>query len=270
MTYRNKNIWIIRNGIITIFILILSLYFIKRSSFSGELPLYSLPADHDTTFTISIIGDSWVEDKHLDTIIHNKLLAQNINNKIISSYQGSARSKSIYQNLYKDRSEPYSSKFIIESRPDYCIVIGGVNDASGQIGASFYSYHMLQIIKTLVHYRIKPVIVSLPEFGIEEIPEDMNLFEGILWRLRNKISAFLNNKGEIDNIKTYRKVLVGELESENLKDVIIIIDFDDVCKDYHKCPDLYLDRGHLSECGKEKLCQIISNKIIETMNGNKK
>ena len=250
------------------FILIFSFYYIKRSSFSKELPFFSLPDDHDTTLTIGIIGDSWVEDKGFDTIIHKKLLNENINSKIISSYQGSAKSKSIYQNLYEDRSEPYSSKSIIESRPDYCIVVGGVNDASGQIGARFYSYHMSQITKTLLHYRMKPVIVSLPEFGIEEIPEDMNLFEGILWRLRNKISAFLNNKGEIDNIKTYRKALVRELESENLKDGIIIIDFDDVCKDYQKCPDLYSDRGHLSECGKEKLCQIITDKLTEAINGN--
>ncbi len=244
-------------------------YLIDRFSLSKVFPYYPVTADKDSTLTIGIIGDSWVEGEKLDSIIHRFLLAANFNNKTISSGQREAKSKSVYQNLFKGNHDPYSSKFIIETRPDCCIVIAGVNDASGQMGANFYSYHIKQIIKTLLHYGIKPLIVSLPEFGIEETPANMNGLVEFFWKLRNKTFANFNNHGEIDNIKTYRKDLLNELVSESLKDSVVIVDFDSVCIDYAGCPQLYADRGHLSKYGKEKLCQVITAALVNTITAQK-
>lgn len=261
-TAMKKKIRIIGIGVITIIILTFSWYLIDRFSYSKELPFYSVTVDNDTTLTIGIIGDSWVAGRKLDSLLHNGLLKKGFKNKILSSGHPGAKSKLIYQNLFENNGNEYSSKFIIENSPDYCIVIAGVNDAASQIGGHFYSYHMSQIIKTLLHYKIKPVIVSCPEFGIKETIDNMN----VLSKYRNVISAYCNDNGEIDNIKTYRKNLAEELVSENLKDSVILIDFDNVCSHYNKCPELYANSSHLSKKGNEILCQIIINELIRKIN----
>lgn len=252
--------------IILIFILFGIMYFTGRSLKSESLPYFPVPPDTCSITTIGIVGDSWVEDKKLDTIIQRYLSDANIETRIISSHQGGAESKQVYQNLFREHSASHSSRFVIENRPDYCVVVAGVNDASSQVGPRFYSHHMALIIKTLLHYEIVPFIVSLPEFGIEEIPENMNIFTGALWKIRNSISASITNKGQINNIVTYRNKLITDLESDNLLDRVIIIDFDLVCDDYSKCLQLYVDRGHLSKCGDRKLSRIIADKLIETIN----
>lgn len=257
-----KKIKIISIGVITIIILTFSWYLIDRFSYSKVLPYYSVTADNDTTLTIGIIGDSWVAGGKLDSLLHNGLLLKGFNNKILSSGHPGAKSKLIYQNLFEEKGNGHSSKFIIENRPDYCIVIAGVNDAASQIGGHFYSYHMSLIIKTLLHYKIKPIIVSCPEFGIRESIDDMN----VLSKNKNLISAYFNNNGEIDNIKTYRKILAEELDSENLRDSVILIDFDNVCSDYNKCPELYANSSHLSKKGNEILSQIIIYELIRKIN----
>lgn len=123
------------------------------------MPFYSVSVDNDTTLTtIGIIGDSWVAGGKLDSLLHIGLLDKGFKNKILSSGHSGAKSKLIYQNLFDEKGNEHSSKFLIENRPDYCIVIAGVNDAASQIGGHFYSYHMSLIIKTLLHYKIKPII----------------------------------------------------------------------------------------------------------------
>jgi len=249
---------IIGIGLIAIFVLSLSWYLIDRFSYSKELPYYELNnSNQDKILTIGIIGDSWVAGNKLDSLLHADLLEHGLNNNIISSGHSGAKTKLIYQNLFKSAAEEHSSKFIIEKRPDFCIVIAGVNDAASEIGSHFYSYHMIQIVKTLLHYKIKPVIVSLPEFGIKESIDNMN----IVSKNRNVISAYFNNNGEIDNIRTYRNVFVEELKSNKLQDSIILIDFDKICSDYNKHPELYANSAHLSIKGYEILGQIITNEL---------
>jgi lysophospholipase L1-like esterase len=256
-------------GIFIPLAIVSSWYLIDRFSYSKELPYYSISTAKDSVLTIGIIGDSWVEKEKLDSLVHLFLTNTNIKSNVLAAGHSEARTKFIYQNLYKEKSEHHSSRFIIESRPDYCIVIAGVNDASGQLGPKYYSYHIRQIIKTLLHYKIKPLIVSLPEFGIEETPANLNKIQKLLWKFRNKTFALFNNNGEIDNIKTYRNHLTKRLIAENLKDSVVIIDFDKVCADFYKCSLLYADRGHLSIIGKTSLCHLIADELIKQINIHK-
>lgn len=261
-----RKIRLIGISLILILVLSFSWYIINRYSYSKELTYYSVKTDTDTLLTIGIIGDSWVAEERLDSTLHIYLLENDIKCKILSSGHPGAKSKLIYQNLFKDSSEENSSKFIIENNPDYCIVIAGVNDAAGQIGGHFYSYHLKKIVKTLLHYKSKPIIVSLPEFGINETIDNMDVFS----KNRSIISAYFNNNGEIDNIRTYRKLFNNELKSENQEDSIILIDFDKACADYHECPDFYANPSHLSVKGDEILCQIITNELINYINTQSK
>lgn len=254
-----KKIRIISLGVIAIIVLTFSWYLIDRFSHSKDLPFYSITADNDTTLTIGIIGDSWVAGEKLDSALNVGLLEKGFENKILSSGHPGAKSKLIYQNLFEEKENEYSSKFIIENSPDYCIVIAGVNDAIGQVGADFYSHHIVLISNTLLHYNIKPIIVNLPEFGIMETTNNME----ILKRERNKVFAKFTNSGQIDNIDSYRKTLIEKLDKENLTDKIIHVDFDDVCSDYNKNKELYANPSHLNEQGNEKLSKVIVNELIK-------
>lgn len=254
-----KKIRIIGFGLVAIIVFAFSWYLINRYSRTTAIPFYSVDYQKDSILTVGIIGDSWVAGKKLDSLLHKDLLINGFHNRILSSGQPGAKSKLIYKNLFKENREITSSKFIVEKSPDYCIVIAGVNDAISQIGSNYYSHHMCQIVKMLLNYNIKPIIVTCPEFGIKETIDDM----GILKKSRNVIAAYINNKGEIDNINAYRKNLSEVLESENLIDSTILIDFDKVCTDYKHCSELYLNSSHLSEKGNIKLTHLIVNDLIE-------
>ena len=132
-----------------------------------------------------------------------------------------------------------------------------MNDEVGQVGKRFYAHHMIMIIETLLHYKIKPIIVELPAVGIEEATNEM----GFVKKIRNIIFAYFNNNGEINNTKTYRKELNVELKNEGLLDKIIYIDFDKVCTDYANHKELYRNTCHLSKKGNEKLSRIIVEEI---------
>ncbi len=253
-----RKIKLIAIGIISLFFIVFAWYLIDRFSYANKQTDYQVnEINQDTVLTFGIIGDSWVAGHKLDSLLHQELLENGINNKIISSGHPGAKSKLIYQNLFKNKDIEHSSKFIIESNPDYCIVIAGVNDEVGQIGKEFYAHHMIMIIETLLHHQIKPIIVELPEVGIEEATNQM----GFIKKYRNMTFAYFNNNGEIDNTKTYRENLNVELEKKELDDEIIFIDFDKVCAEYSNCKELYGNHSHLSKKGNGKLCKIIVEEI---------
>ena len=227
-------------------------------SYSKEQPYYPKICQTDSLITIGIIGDSWVSEKRkLDSLLQKELLGKGIESKVISAGHPGAKSKLIYQNLFKNEDEKYSSKFIIDNCPDYCVIIAGVNDAASQVGAGFYSYHIMLIIKTLLHYDIRPVIVELPEFGIEEVINEMNFIK----RNRNKLYSTITNSGEINCIQTYRDDFQRELAKNNLKDSIIFIPFESICRNYIQCSNLYENSSHLSKEGSQKLIQTIGQKL---------
>ena len=248
--------------VFAVFILVLSYYLMNRFSYAKTLPFFEKSSITNTNVTIGIIGDSWVANNNLDSFLQEKLMAKGVNNKIVSSGNSSARSKLIYQNIFKDSTQQFSSQFVIKANPDYCVVVAGVNDAAGQIGANFYAHHIKLIIKTLLHFNIKPVIVELPEFGIVEYTNNTTIIN----KIRYKIPSFINNKGEIDNIKTYRQSLNNHLAESNLLDKIVFVKFDNICSDYNDCKELYKKDGlHLNRSGNEVLSHHIANAIYENV-----
>ena len=245
-------------GIIILFFVLFTWYIFSRYSYANEEPYYQInKISQNSTPSIGIIGDSWVARQKLDSLLQNELSKIGLSYRIISSGQTGARSKAIYQNLFKHEGIKYSSKFIIENKPEYCVVIAGVNDYSAHFGKKFYSFHMIQIINSLLHYEIKPIIVSLPEFDAIKTIDEMNL----ILKTRSIISSKINNDGELDNISTYRDFFNNELIKNKLTDSILLIDFDKVCCDYFKCKSFYDNPSHLSLLGNIKLCKIIASEI---------
>jgi len=248
--------------VLAVFSLTVTFYLVNRFSFANELAYYPVSEKKHDTLTVGIIGDSWVAGKKLDSLLKDGFKKKGKEINVLSSGHPGAKSKLIYQNMFKDSTDIHSSKSLIESHPDYCVVIAGVNDASGQVGAEFYSYHVEQIIKTLLKNDIKPVIVELPEFGIIESTNSM----GFIKKMRNILFSKFNNKGEVDNIKTYRKNLEHHLSMSKLKDDIIFVDSDAVCYSYDNCKDVFkTDAIHLNKEGNKLLSQNIVNVLFNNV-----
>ena len=141
-------------------------------------PKYVSGSVDSSHVTIGIIGDSWVAGNKLDTVNKNAMMSKGIVCRIFSSGEIGAKTKTIYENLLTDKStDIFSSENILAMHPSYVIVISGVNDAAAQIGKNFYATHLLLIIRTLLLNKIKPVIVTLPEFGIDNYNYNLNFFK---------------------------------------------------------------------------------------------
>ena len=232
-------------------------YFWNKYSYAGEKDYFSSRTNPENGLQIGIIGDSWVVRQNLDSLLQKKLLDRGIQSEIYSSGNPGAKTKKIYENLFEDDTEEFSSKKVIEKKPDYCIVIAGVNDAATHVGPGFYTHHMVMIIKTLLHYNIRPVIVSLPEFGVEEDFNNKNIISS----LSNRGAELVLNEGNQFKIPEYRNALSEELKNDGLDKKVIMLNFDEVSSDYDKDRNLYADPLHLNKQGYQKFSEFLANGI---------
>lgn len=216
--------------------------------------------NNDQQLKVGVIGDSWVH--RIDSItLRNHFLKNGMYvEPLIKGYPG-ATSKMIYTYLF----EPENIEFIIKNRPQYCIIIAGVNDSFRGFGKDFYATHMLKIIETLNHYNIKPVILEIPNFGIEESQNNRNKI-GIY---RDNIWFFIKNENFKD-IETYRMALRQRLTKSQLINNVILIKSTDINLDYKTHNKLlYSDPLHLNPKGYKILLDVLVQKIkkdIETQN----
>ncbi|MCT2408190.1 SGNH/GDSL hydrolase family protein [Chryseobacterium antibioticum] len=233
-------------------------YFWNKYSYAGEENYFSSDTKPETGLQIGIIGDSWVVRQNLDSLLEKKLLDKGVQSEIYSSGNPGAKTKRIYENLFKDDGEEFSSKKVIEKKPDYCIVIAGVNDAATHVGPEFYTHHMVMIIKTLLHYNIKPVVVSLPEFGVEENFKNKNIISS----LSNRGAELFLNGGTEFKIPDYRNALLEELKRNGLDKKVAILNFDEISRDFDKNRDLYADPLHLNKQGYQKFSEFLAKGIV--------
>lgn len=249
---RRRAIYII---FVLISLLISVLYLYNRFSIAHEnLKSPILEPNTDTTLTIGIIGDSWVAAGNMDPFIKNSLRLNGKRCVIYSSGLGGAKTKQVYTNLFANDRDFFSTAFIKLQQVKYCVVCCGVNDSFGQFGKRFYSKNMCLIIKELLKYNIKPVIVELPEYGVHELYNKLHIVN----KLKTHVYAFFTSENGMDNIKEYREALSEELKKQLLNDKIVFIDFDAVCSDYSKCSYLYTDHLHLTDEGYSKLADQIA------------
>ncbi|MBB4808074.1 lysophospholipase L1-like esterase [Chryseobacterium defluvii] len=250
-----------KKKIFIVLIIILGLvgfkYFYDKYSYVDQKEYFSIGFSKKENLKIGIIGDSWVVRQRLDSLLEQKLLDRKIVAEVFASGNPGAKTKLIYENLFKEGNEDFSSKSIIERQPDYCIIIAGVNDAAMDLGPDFYSHHMMLIIKTLLHYNIKPVVVSLPEFGIEENFQKKN----IISKLSNKTADVFLNGGEEFTINDYRAALLKDLYDNKLDNKIILLNFDTVCRDYSNNKNLYSDPLHLNKEGYQKFSEFLAENL---------
>lgn len=233
-------------------------YFWNKYSYAGEEKYFSSTTKPEKGLQIGIIGDSWVVRQNLDSLLVKKLSDKGIQAQIYSSGNPGAKTRMIYENLFKDKDQEFSSKKVIEKKPDYCIVIAGVNDAAMHLGPQFYSHHMLMIVKTLLNYNIRPVVVSMPEFGLEENFKSKNIISA----LSNKGAELVLNGGTAFKIEDYRKAFQEDLKNNGLDQKVIVLNFDEVSHDFEKDRNLYADPLHLNKLGYQKFSDFLTQSIV--------
>lgn len=249
-------------GLILLLGIFCFLYFWNKYTYAGQEKYFSSRTKPEAGLQIGIIGDSWVVRQNLDSLLKKKLLDRGVQAEIYSSGNPGAKTKKIYENLFKDENEAFSSKQVLEKKPDYCIVIAGVNDAAMCQGPDYYAHHVVMIINTLLHYNIKPVVVSLPEFGVEENFKNKNVVSS----LSNRGTELFLNGGSEFKLQDYRNTLMQDLKSTGLDKKIVLLDFDKVIRDYSEDKDLYADPLHLNKKGYQKFSEFLSANIINLEN----
>lgn len=208
---------------------------------------------------IAIIGDSWVAGEKLDAAIEEEILSYGINSDVVSYGHPGANSNQILYNLISDGTNPNSSNSLLSDESiQYVFVIAGVNDTAGHMGANYFTHHMIEIVNVLNQHNKIPVILEIPEYGIEE-PE---IFKSAL---KHNLYKILFDNNETNVLSTYRKSLVNELESTNL--TYHILPIDPLLYDYHKQLELYRenDQFHLNSEGNYKLGTYMGNYLYETV-----
>ncbi len=207
------------------------------------------------TVSISLIGDSWVADHSLDSILKNAISINNKKIQVNSNGQYGARSKDIYLNFFKSPNDPNSLQKIIDSRPDYCFISAGNNDLN--MGSRYYAHHVLLMVKLLCKFEIKPIIMQLPKY--ESHKPQISLLEKASRFFRNMFSG----SEYINDVNLFQNNLLAELNKSRLKSKVILIDinYDDSMKEYVDYTKLHFKTFHLNSIGKQLLAVEIAKAI---------
>jgi hypothetical protein len=239
-------------------------YIARDRSFDAyaNIPQRSTPEDRwAANVKIGIIGDSWVSGQKLDQAVLDAMSSSGIHAEVVSSGHPGAKSRQVYRDLISKESTPFSSRHILmDEDVDYLIVVAGVNDTAGHIGRDFYAHHMLCIIKAAQARGIHPVIVEVPEYGIEDTPA-----VGFLSYVKRLIYRAIYDGMEHDVILAYREALSQSLTPAMLEDMSIV-SFSSLVKDYSEHMELYANPSHLTREGNQKLGYMIAENIINSHN----
>lgn len=237
----------------------LGIYINKRYSLEKRYASVPEKKHKNDVLRIGIIGDSWAAGTSLDTIMTDEFLRHHVNTEIISFGEPEAKTKDIYDNLYSSPGTPYSSNEILHHNLDYCVILAGTSDASGEMGAKFYAYYCSLIIDDLLKDNIEPVFVTMPYYGFKESTDSLD----ILKKVRNEVSSLVIDNGSTGSLDDYRKQVNEVLKDTHLQDSAIVVPFNLVCDNYQKHKILYRNNSHLSIAGKQKMGKIIVEYILD-------
>jgi hypothetical protein len=220
------------------------------------LPRRDRPVDSTKTIKIGIIGESWAAGQKTDLSLRNALAAVGMEVEVVSSGQPGATTRLIYRNLLADESQPNSSRGVLmDEDVDYLVVLAGVNDAASHIGRNFYAHHMLCIIAAARMRGIHPIVLEVPEFGIEEIPSG-----GLLSSAKRLIYRTFFDGTRHDVIADYRAALRAGVASD-FKDEVTLIPFGGFIEDYSEMRHLYRDAVHLTAEGWHLLGEFLAENL---------
>ncbi len=229
--------------------------------FENEKKPYPVMCHEDDTIRVAMIGDSWAEmhaSNQMDSILQLIISNQTGQPVIMTSKgKGGEKSRGIYQLLF-DEKDQHSTKEIIASGLDYCIISVGINDASANLGPRLFCYHMRLIIKFLLFNKIRPVLIEVPDVNIWKVHGCKPLKD-----LASDYLRSIMTHCKMYQMAEYRDSLRAMLMNENLMDSVVYIHADEWNGNYTTInPQLFLnDQIHLNIKGYELLDSCIAKEI---------
>ena len=210
---------------------------------------------------VGIIGDSWVTDNKLEQAILSEMSLSGINAAVVSSGQPGAVTRQVFRNLTAENITKYSSRhFLMDDEINYIVVVAGTNDTVEHIGHDFYAHHMLCIIKAIQSRGIYPIILEIPEYGIDITPPKS--FQNYAKRLVYRI-LFDNSVHNV--ITSYRQALVKSVNPEMMNSMSIV-STSSFIRSYSESKELFDNPNHLNDEGYLKLGNLISRTIVQVHN----
>jgi len=190
---------------------------------TAELSYQPIKESSDTLHVI-MIGDSWAEMHQRHDSIMSSLLSSEfpIPVSFKSKGKGGAKSKEIYYYMFKNRTDghafEYCTQDLIETKPDYCIVMAGINDAASCLGTDFYWNNYYCIIRLLLDLGIRPVVVEMPMVNIKELYADKPIYHKLCDALRAMMT-----RSPLYDVNDYSSFLLQRIEESGLKDSLVIV-----------------------------------------------
>lgn len=251
-----------------------------RPFYTAPSPIspYQVFNHQDDTLRVVMIGDSWVyfhQTLRRDSTFEEQLkkVLGNRKAKVTAKGKGGAVSGEIYQRMSAERTMAmdfdlnYCSQSVIEAGADYCVISAGINDARQRRGKPYYVNSYLRIVRLLLSYGIRPVVMELPEVDVDEAFDGNTLY----YRLRARICMYLLDTN-LRGVGDYRQVLKDSLESQRLMDSVIYIPADSWNPEgWHDRRDIYTDdHFHLNLAGYEILDSTFATEIVKDYRLRKK
>ena len=190
---------------------------------------YEVKHHQDDSLRVIMIGDSWVyfhETLRRDSTFENELkrVLQSRRVKVTAKGKAGATSGEIYQRMSAERTWEmdydlnYCAQPVIEAGADYCVISAGINDARQRRGKVYYVGSYLRILRLLLSYGIRPVVMEIPDVDIDEAFDGNTLY----YRLKARICMGIL-KTELYGVEDYRRTLKDSLVSTHLMDSVVYV-----------------------------------------------
>jgi hypothetical protein len=231
------------------------LYLANQRSLTGADSYAPCITVAERALNVEIIGDSWVARRGivegvrigLDTVRNLSVTKRGIPGAI---------SKVVYEELVLKTGESAGRGAEERMDVDIAIIIVGVNDLSNSFGADFYSHYITQMVRVYNECDVYPVVVTLPEFGVEETFAGRSFLNRLL---KAQFARFVFDKwggGRISYVTSVQE----HLQSTPYE--YLLIDFDGFIDSYHAQNQMYENPSHLTIQGGEQFGIFIGQELF--------
>lgn len=222
---------------------------------------YLSKSNNIDTLNIAFIGDSWAVFHNNHNCIIRNLLADSIHRPIAVYTMGvcGQTSKEIYKSIFDN---PYYRQFFQQRKYDFCIVSAGINDTYKKMSISYYSKSMDGIISFLIANKIRPIVLEIPDYNIEDTYKHQTFFR----RMLRQVSMFINGT-PMDCKQLFRNALDDLVKHNSYEDKLYIVRYKSWNNNYiYDINKLYrYDGMHLNANGYTVLDSTFAKIIIDDL-----
>ncbi len=193
-----------------------------------EMEPYPVGPKTGDSLRVLMIGDSWAGLHHesgCDPLM-TRLLADAVGGKAVfeANGRGGAKSGGIYRLMFRqtapaaDMRHGFCTQPQIERRPDYCIVMAGINDAAANYGTEAYCTNYRHILQLLLSAGIRPVVVEMPFVDIWKWREKRPFKDFVVDCLRS-----LMTDCKMYDVRPYSEALLDSLAARGLAGKVLTV-----------------------------------------------